>query len=239
MAAQVRVATFNCEWRRSASADAAIIKARVTEGQTDVVCLTEAYDDFFEGEGHTISAEPHRSDGHAARRKVLLWSRQPWKMTDRLGSEELPPGRFVSGRTFTPAGEMTVVGVCIPYRWSGRREVPKLGIWDAHLKYLSALDLILPSAPERTLVLGDFNQRIPAKYQPQRVYAALEQTLLLRLRAATRGDIPGLDRQAIDHICHSRDMEAADLTGLSNAGPGGRPISDHFGVRCSLRIVDG
>ena len=44
------------------------------------------------------------------RRKVLLWSREPWEEIDDVGSELMPPGRFVSGVTQTSLGAVTVIG---------------------------------------------------------------------------------------------------------------------------------
>ena len=42
--------------------------------------------------------------------------------SDDVGHASLPPGRFVSGVTQTSVGEVTVIGVCIPY--SGSRVGP-------------------------------------------------------------------------------------------------------------------
>lgn len=230
-----RVATFNCERRKSDSTDGTIIRERVLGGRPDIVCLTEAYRDFFGSEGHTIEAvlHPDAPVDHG-RRTVLLWSRTPWTAVANEGPADLPAGRFVSGRTKTPAGEITVIGICIPYRWSGARYGGRQKIWEAHLRYLSVLDRFLPTDPERLVVLGDFNQRVPRKYQPQQVFDALAETLLTRLNIASSGMIDGIDRQAIDHICHSRDLAALSVTGLSNIGPDGREISDHFGVQVTL-----
>lgn len=226
------VATFNCEWRRSASADAGVIKERVLAGGTEVVCLTEAYRDFFHDEGFTIEAAADgRQDG---RRKVLLWSRHPWTEVDCDGPAGLPGGRFVSGRTRTCLGEIAFIGVCIPYRWAGMRMVPKRKSWELHLQYLSLLGSWLPTEPRGLVVLGDFNQRVPRKYQPQAVHDALNDALLGRLDLATGGLLEPIGRQAIDHICHSRDFVAQDRVGLSDIGPDGRIISDHFGVQVTL-----
>lgn len=232
----LQVATFNCEWRKSSSTDAAIIRDLVLGGGTHVVCLTEAYRDFFGGEGHTIEAEADgRPDG---RRKVLLWSREPWTGVDAHGPDSMPSGRFVSGRTETPLGPITFFGLCIPYRWAGMKEEPKRSPWEFHLAYLAAFDRHLPAKPWRTVAFGDFNQRVPRKYQPPRIYSALDAVLLSRLEIATGGVIEPLDRQSIDHICHSPDLTANSCFGLSNVGPDGTQISDHFGVKVSLGLLD-
>ena len=70
--------------------------------------------------GHAISARPDYGYGvQESRRKVLLWSREPWEHVDDIGDDRMPPGRYVSGVTRTSVGEVTVVGLCIP--WSGSR----------------------------------------------------------------------------------------------------------------------
>ena len=58
-------------------------------------------------------------------RKVVLWSRDPWERVDDLGHSSMPPGRFVSGVTRTPVGEVTVMGICIP--WFGSRTETRRG----------------------------------------------------------------------------------------------------------------
>jgi hypothetical protein len=233
----VRVVVFNCEWRKSASSDAAYIRDLVTAGVPDIVCLTEVYRDFFAGAGHTIEASadygyPLVDD----RRKVVLWSRQPWTDVDTFGPTGLPEGRFVKGRTQTAVGEITVVGVCIPWARahvdSGHRNREP---WEDHLTFLTELDRWLPPVPERMLIVGDFNQRVPRKRQPQSIYDAMTAALLTRFEIATAGNIQPMDRQAIDHLCHSRDFTVDEVIGLSNIAPSGRLVSDHFGAEILLR----
>src|SRR5688500_1755188 len=70
---------WNIEWRAAGSAAAAILRERLGTVDPDIVCLTEGYADFFGDDGHVIEAEPDYGyplvDG---RRKVLLWSGNPW-----------------------------------------------------------------------------------------------------------------------------------------------------------------
>ena len=230
------VATFNCEWRASASLDAAVIKERLLALVPDIVCLTEAYQDFFGDIGHVISAVPDYGYPLVeGRRKVLLWSRNPWRDVDVVGHPKLSSGRFVAGVTETPLGDVHAVGVCIPWAkahvGSGRRDRTT---WEDHLTYLDGLATYLPAEPQHLVLLGDFNQRMPRRYQPQHVADALQQTVLDRLEIATSGVVPSVGRQAIDHICHSRDLVADSLEGISNVGPGNRLLSDHFGVGVRL-----
>lgn len=237
--AAVSVATFNCEWRKTKSSDAAIIRERLWESDADVICLTETQRDFLADRGNTIeSATFDNGPNAASRRKVLLWSRHPWTCVDSFGPQGLPAGRYVSGKTQTAAGQIKFVGVCIPYGFAGvRHGVPKRSPWELHLTYLSALDRSLPPQPTRTVVLGDFNQRLPRKYQPQRVFDAINKVLLGRFTLATEGLVSPIERHAIDHICHSSDLCSDSLESVSNIRPDGGRISDHFGVRVALRCL--
>ena len=197
-----------------------------------MVCLTEAYSDFFGDNGYVIEADADY--GYpiiAARRKVMLWSRHPWTGMDQNGPEGLPPGRFVSARTPTPFGDLLATGVCIPWSRahvdSGRRD---RAVWEDHLAYLSAIGGYVADRPRNHLIMGDFNQRVPRKFQPEAVFTALQRSILAGFDIATSGLIAPVDRQAIDHVCHSRDLGVETVTGLSNMRPDGGEISDHFGV---------
>lgn len=236
---RLRVSVFNCQWRASTSGDAAVIRKRVLANSPDIVCLTEAYRDFFGSEGHLIEAAPEYGYPIVeGRRKVMLWSRQPWTSADAHGSDQLPPGRFVAGRTTTSIGEINVVGVCIPWARahvsSGNRNRRP---WEDHLAYLSVLNDLLPAPVLQTLVIGDFNQRVPLKFQSQLAFDALSAALLTRMTLATGGDIEPIGKQAIDHICHGRDMECERAISLSNVADDGRLISDHFGIDAVFRLA--
>jgi endonuclease/exonuclease/phosphatase family metal-dependent hydrolase len=231
------VATWNTEWRRVASADAQLLRERLLALSPDIICLTEAYAELFDGEGYFIDSEPDYGYPIVpGRRKVVLWSREPWHEVDSVGRAGMPSGRFVAGRTSTPAGELRVAGVCIPWREahvrSGRRDRAN---WDDHLEYLAGLETLARGWSGPTIVLGDFNQRIPRATAPAHIYAALESALLGRYQVATSGPLPPLGRPAIDHVVHSGDFEAQDVTALSNLADDGHRISDHFGV--AVRLV--
>ena len=112
------------------------------------------------------------------RRKVLLWSRQPWEEVDDLGHASMPPGRYVSGVTQTPVGKVRVIGICIP--WGGSRAGKDRGpkrkkYWEDHETYLGALTELLKGVRDRPLVIaGDFNQRIgQERGVPHRLRSAL------------------------------------------------------------------
>lgn len=222
------IATFNTEWRKTSSADADIIRERLADA--DVICLTEAYRDFFGGQGYLLEP-PHIANGEDdGRRKVLLWSKQPWTAA-RVG-EGSYPGNFLVGTTETKVGAITIYGVVIPYRFSDvRYGNPKRKLWEKHYEFLDNLDRMLPAGPRRSIILGDFNQRVPPKYQPADAGQKLTEVILRRFELASSGVIPDVGKQAIDHICHTKDLALKRLEGLSNLRSDGREISDHFGLQ--------
>jgi endonuclease/exonuclease/phosphatase family metal-dependent hydrolase len=234
----LRIATFNCEWRRSQSPDAALIRERVLANDMDVICLTETHQDFMQDcGGHSIASAPiSERAGTLSKRKALLWSKNPWTDVDTSGPEGIPEARFVSGITESPFGMVQILGVVIPYGFAGvQYGENKLRPWEMHMRYIEALSASLPARPRRTILLGDFNQRVPRKYQPSRVYERLEEAFSHRFDFATAGILQPLGRQTIDHICVSKDLSVGQAKTISNERPGGGLISDHFGVWASVR----
>lgn len=227
----IRVATFNTEWRKAGSIDAELIRQRVKGA--DIICLTEAYRDFLGAEGYLREAPYEGPLSEAGRRKVLLWSKRPWTEVD-LGEDALR-GYYLGATTETADGPVRVYGMVIPYRFSGvRYGRPKRKVWELHRAFLRALNTRLPREPERAIALGDFNQRVPRKYQPAYVFEQLEHVILSRFRLATGGIMPGIEEQAIDHICLSHDLTLEGVEVLSNVAPDGHLISDHFGLGALL-----
>ncbi|MYF83408.1 MAG: endonuclease/exonuclease/phosphatase family protein, partial [Acidimicrobiia bacterium] len=93
---------------------------RIDRHTPDVICLTETHHDLLSQPGHKIYSRPDTGYRRIkGRRKVILWSKQPWQEVDDRGIDAFPPGRFVSGVTPTPLGDVMIVGVCIP--WFGSR----------------------------------------------------------------------------------------------------------------------
>lgn len=232
-----KIVNWNIAWRRKQFAAGAEIKRRIAKEDADLLCLTEGHTDFVDG-GHIITSD--RDYGYpikSGRRKVMLWSRAPWHSVDALGDPDLPGGRFVSGVTNTPIGPLRVIGVCIPWNAahvaSGRRDRQ---LWQDHLIYLDALKNMLASAPgEKTVVVGDFNQRIPRARSPAAAYAKLISALEPAFVFATSGPIPDLNRQTVDHTALTRDLKATRVCSVSNVGSNGKLLSDHFGI--SLHIA--
>jgi exonuclease III len=108
-----RIATWNVEWAASRSTRAQLIREAILNLQPEVVCLTETHLDFLEplggytitgGQGWGYQASP-------TRRKVLLWSREPWEAVRDEGPPQMPPDRFVAGITNTSVGKVLAYGV--------------------------------------------------------------------------------------------------------------------------------
>ena len=97
---ELKALTWNTQWATPASKRTPDILRRVEGHTPDIARLTEVNDGLLSRDGHSISAGPDYGYAlKAGRRKVLLWSREPWEQVDDVGRVDLPPGRFVSGVT--------------------------------------------------------------------------------------------------------------------------------------------
>ena len=229
----VRIGTWNVGWAEADSERGARVADALKAPDCDIVCVTEGCADILPPDGHAVDAGPDWGYGREeARRKVLVWSRQPWAAVDIGISSALPAGRLVAGVTLTALGALTVVGVCIPWRdahvRSGRRDRSQ---WQEHEAWLAGFEsLPYRHAKRRTVVLGDFNQRVPRRSQPKGVHAVLLHAFE-GFSLATAGDLDGAPGRALDHIAHTPDMEPAGGIGLwPRNDRRDRRLSDHFGV---------
>jgi endonuclease/exonuclease/phosphatase family metal-dependent hydrolase len=231
----LRLALWNVQWTRAASARGAEIRERLLSCDADIICVTEGFSGLLPEGGHRILSDP--DFGYAARddrRKVLLWSHWPWDRVDSIGLPELPGGRFVRGQLSTPVGEITVMGVCIPWRLAhvstGRRDRRP---WQDHEMFLVGLERILSREPasKNLLVVGDFNQRFTMRKSPSGIHGQL-LAALKNLSVCTAG----VDRPSIDHVAHSAGLVPVAVSGWSASGSGGRDLSDHFGVRVEFCV---
>ena len=232
----VRVGTWNTEWAKPGGPKGKRIAAILAESGCDVICVTEGDAGVLPDCGHVIDAGtdwgypiPKSSPG---RKKVLLWSRRPWTPVFDRRQTELPGGRLVAGVTETPIGALTVVGACIP--WSGAHVSTGFKDrvqWQDHDAWLSVFERLSYARSKcRTVVLGDFNQRIPkGKAASEKVHGALRRAFRF-LRCSTEGAFvegtapiavagpPALwhaelkeppdttPGALIDHIMHSEDL---------------------------------
>ena len=200
---------------------------------SDVIVLTEGCAELLPHGGFVIDAGPdwgYRVED-PTRRKVLVWSKQPWSEVDSFGADSLPSGRFVAGTTPTPLGDVRVFGVCVPWRGAhvthGRRD---RRAWEEHTLFLEGFAALLGSAHGPTVIAGDLNQRIPRAAQPVAVAQQLAHTL-------TGFEVPTAavrEPQPIDHIAHSRDLVAVGPPGLIASSMDGVELSDHTGVHVEL-----
>ena len=232
------IVNWNVEWATPRSRHTPEILRRIDRHSPVVVCLTETHVDLLPLDGHAISSGPDTGYGVVeGRRKVMLWSREPWAQVDDVGSGLMPPGRFVSGITQTSLGSVTVIGICIP--WFGSRTEVRRGAeskrrWEDHEQYILALSEVLKSAhSERLIVMGDFNQRIGQRSTaPARLREALRNAFPHRMTIATAA-FGFQGQRTIDHIALSDDLAVESLSVVSNVH-GESDLSDHFGIAATV-----
>ena len=225
--------TWNLEWAPANSRRASLILESVSAADPDVVCFTEVHRTLMPP-GHLLeSSADYGYPIKESRRKVILWSRQPWTEIDLIGDETLPSGRFVSG----VSGGIRFVGVCIPWKdahvRTGRRDRKP---WEDHIVYCGGLATILERDRAQSVpicLLGDFNQRIPRINQPPEVYAAL-MNAVTGLTVATSGLTDRDGRNLIDHIAVTPHVEVSINGILSKTADDGTHLSDHAGVHASI-----
>ena len=229
------VVNWNVEWATATSPRGKVLREHIWEQKPDVVCLTEGYTDFFPSDGHVVTASSEYGYmGDDKRRKVLLWSREPWLGV--AGDEGVENGRYLRATTQTPIGLLTFIGVCIPWkdahvRTGQRNRQP----WEDHHRFLHGLDAVLAHLPlTKTIMLGDYNQRIPRSRAPLTSYQLLENCLQGRFVVATSGKIEPEVKQTIDHIAHTPDLKTRWVHSLNNFSEAGKRLSDHFGIVAKL-----
>ena len=235
----IRIGTWNTEWAGPGTKRGIIISEKLAASACDLVCVTEGFAGILPNGGHVIDAGkdwgykiPKSQEG---RRKVLLWSKQPWTPhIDAVGSAELPKGRFVAGITETLSGAcLTVVGVCIPWRDAKVKAGGKKP-FEEHEAFLAGFKELRSRIPEsRTIVLGDFNQRIPRKWVPPKVHEALLGAFH-GFHFATEGVCAPGGETLIDHIAHTSDLTRVGIGIWNRKCADETRLSDHFGVWCDF-----
>ena len=230
---------WNVEWATPRARRTPEIRRRISQHKPDVICLTETYAELLSKDGHAICSQPDY--GYPIKkgcRKVLLWSKKPWDRVDDVGIDSMSPGRFVSGVTQTSLGDVTVIGVCIPWfnsRTEARRESERKRQWEDHEQYLVGLtELLQDISAERLIVVGDFNQIIgPGSRARHELRSALQRAFPAGMEIVTSG-IEFQGRRTIDHIALSADLTANSLDVISNAHENPKRLSDHFGTVANL-----
>ena len=238
--ATVRIGTWNVDWAGGGNDRGIRVAEALKAPDCDILCVTEGHADILPAGGHTVDAGPDCGCvREETRRNVLVWSRQPWAAEDIGNSSALPSGSMVAGITLNALGPLTVVGVCIPWRdahvRSGRKDRSQ---WQEHEAWLAGFEsLPYRHAKRRTVVLGDFNQRVPRRSQPKGVHAALLHAFE-GFSFATAGDLNGAPGRALDHIAHTPDMAPANGVGLwPREDRHDNRLSGHFGVWGDFALV--
>jgi len=210
----LKISCWNSDWATPSSKRG---KFFIEQFDSDVICLTEGYETLLPKDGYMISS--HEDYGYKTkngRKKVILWSRNEWTQIDQLGSKAIPSGRFISGIT----NGIRVIGVCIPWRFAhvstGRKDRKP---WEDHLSFTQHLSF--PN--QKTIILGDFNQNIPKKSQPEIVFSSLKNMINgFNLLTTNMGLI---------HIVISSDLNAESIKRIATGNN-----SDHDGISCLINL---
>jgi endonuclease/exonuclease/phosphatase family metal-dependent hydrolase len=222
------IGTWNAEWATLKTKAGPRIAETISQINSDIFVLTEGSRDLLPSYGEVVDGGTNwgyqlRDSQH---RKVLVWSKNPWRDIDQVGSTDLPPGRFVAGTTSTELGDIRVFGVCIPWQSAHTNTGNKnRKNWQDHETYLDHLKPLIIDCKLPLVVAGDFNQRIPKGRQPQRVFDSLMKTFEKLTISTLQSQSPAL----IDHIAHTKNFRATELEIVSDADHIGK-LSDHRGA---------
>ncbi len=226
--------TWNLEWAAPSSKRGKLIQETILRLNPDVACYTEIMSGFAP-RGFAIEADSdYGYNNSGKKRKVSLWSRTPWADVDTFGDFDLPAGRIISG----VSQGIRFVGVCIPWKdahvRTGRQDREP---WEDHLAYCRGLGSVLERLVKRdepVCILGDFNQRIPRVAQPEFVEKALLRAIAQDFQVATEGMKDPEDKDLIDHVAGSPDLEVCVNQIIPRFGPDGTRLSDHVGILVEL-----
>jgi endonuclease/exonuclease/phosphatase family metal-dependent hydrolase len=229
----VRIATWNLEWPTPRRQQAA--RELLEQLEADVVVTTEDHARPWPPFPHVVDAgNDWGYQPKPDRRKVMAWSRTPWRRID-IATPGASNGRLVVAAT-TVESEYTIVGVCIPWAAAhvstGRADRRR---WDEHVEFCDVLGDVLDRLRARgpIVVAGDFNQTVPRHRQPIYVWEAL-QAALGGLKIATDRERASLP--LIDHIALGADASATEVRAWSNVVDGQR-LSDHAGACADVKTV--
>ena len=211
----LNISCWNSDWATPSSKRG---KFFIDKFDSDIICLAEGYKDLLPKDGYIISS--HEDYGYKSkngRRKVILWSKNEWTDIDKLGSKDIPSGRFISGVT----SGIRIIGLCIPWRFAhvstGRKDRKP---WEDHLSFIQNLSF----SNQKTIILGDFNQNIPKKNQPEKVFSSLNNMIDgFNLLTTNMGLI---------HIVISTDLIAESIEKIAT-----KNNSDHDGINCSIKFA--
>lgn len=229
MTKPMRLLLWNVEWGEK-PACVNYVNDLIAREPLDLICLTESTTEFLHDRENVLrSTGDYGYANPGNRQKVCLWSRFGWSDIDYLGSEALPPGRFLSGVT----NGIRIVGVCIPWHdahvSSGTRNRKR---WEDHKAYLAGLRPILEryvAEGRPVCLLGDYNQRIPPIPFNAEVYPALQAVIGSDLVVRTADVCDADGEMPIDHLASTRDLQFQLERSLSRKNGDGQELSDHSG----------
>ncbi len=248
---------WNVDYAPNSKKDTEILRRdeilnRVRDHCPEVVCLTETDIGLLSTmKGDAVYPQIDQSserNNKKDQRKVLLWSKEPWKQVDLVGHKSLRSGRFVLGVTKTSLGEVTVIGICVPWRDS-----PYVGsgvpLWKHHRQYSEIIHGVLKEAHQKVLgkrliIMGDFNLKLGLPWKPSsgdhsQARLTLENAIPQGMTIVTR-DIKykrkGRNNRVIDHIALSDDLRTTSLRAINDFTEDGMRLSDsnHFGVAAEV-----
>ena len=235
-----RIACWNVAWHGQTSKRGKLANAHLESTEFDVAVISETNSGNDLG-CHMISGGT--SWGYpisvASRRKIALLSRNPWKDTVCLEGARPLAGRYVSGTTTTPAGEVRVVGVCIPWFAchvsTGARDRKN---WEEYESFLKAVEPQLRAERDTALpliVAGDFNMPIPhhSGKPPQAYHQLLELLGRVGLEVVTSAQtVPSGKPRLLNHIS-VHDLQTHSVTTWSNV-LNDMEVTDHAGALAEL-----
>lgn len=230
----MRIATWNVNWAGPRSRRYDRISSTLHDADADVLVITEGQRGLLPADGDLIDAGGDWGYGEEPdRRKVLAWSKRPWREVRRVETGAAK-GRVLAATTDTDDGPVAVIAVCIPWKdahvRSGRGGATPWGehieCCDQLLKFRATVGTSVP-----TLIVGDYNQRIPRHGQSKAAETALKAALS-GMTVWTAGDTRC--GKLIDHVAGSDDVVAHNIDVWAATDAHGR-LSDHAGVVCSVR----
>jgi Endonuclease/Exonuclease/phosphatase family len=231
------IGIWNMQWKLASSISGKIMVEMLNSHNPEIICVTEGHVNQLPSDWHACPAEADHGYKPLVegRRKVILFSRNPWTEVDSIGTEALPSGRFIVATTETSIGPLRCMGVCIPWADAHVATGMKNKVrWQDHKSYLKELRVLIAQLPDSSIVAGDFNQRIPRKYNPQDTADLLRDALGDRFRIVTDGEIPIVAEQSIDHLACGPSIAAGAIHGFDKV-QGTIELSDHFGLAVEIR----
>lgn len=228
------VLTQNMEWASARSKRGRKLLSRAFAEDPSILCLTEAFENSVV-KGYSISSD--EDYGYAlkpGRRKVILWSNAPWENVV-TNVPQMPSGRIVSAETKLGSHPVKIIGVCIPWAQAhvstGRKNANN---WSEHEDWLKAFDKWLAPKLERTIILGDFNQRLPRRTQPHKVYSLMNEIIESRFEVVTQNLTDTDGHHTVDHIGITKDLISDKVFVVSRFDETGKRLSDHMSVGASI-----